>query len=85
MNGLSHLYHLDESTFILRDIRSNFSFLLHFSMKFVSANRIAPDAVSHLGLFRLPMSHKTDSRLVWVNMHSLLQFDVYSSETLHVF
>ena len=41
-------------------------------MKFMSANRIAPDgtprfALSHLGLFCLPMSHKKDARLVWVN------------------
>ena len=42
-NGLSHPYHLNESTFIFRGIRSDFSFLFHFSMKFVSANRIAPD------------------------------------------
>ena len=50
---------------------SNFSFLFHFSMKIVSANRIAPDgmprfAASHLGLFYLPMSHKKDARLIWV-------------------
>ena len=32
-NGLSHPYHLDESTFIYRGIRSDFSFLFHFSMK----------------------------------------------------
>ena len=39
----------------------------------MSANRIhvAPDgaprfAASHLGLFCLPMSHKTDARLIWV-------------------
>ena len=32
-NGLSHPYQLDESTFIFRGIGSNFSFLLHFSMK----------------------------------------------------
>ena len=41
-------------------------------MKFMSANRIAPDgtpcfAASHLGLFCLPMSHKNDARLIWVN------------------
>ena len=58
-NGLSHPYHLDESTSICRGIRSNFSFLFHFSMKFLQANRIAPDwtprfAASHLGLFCLP-------------------------------
>ena len=70
-NGISHPYHLDESIFIFRDIRSIFSFLFHFSMKIISANRIAPDgmprfAVSHLGLFCLPMSHKKDVRLIWV-------------------
>ena len=32
-NGLSNLYHLDESTSILRDIWSSFSFLFHFSTK----------------------------------------------------
>ena len=41
-------------------------------MKFVLANRIAPDgtpsfAMSHYGLFCLPMSHKKDARLIWVN------------------
>ena len=69
MNGLSHSYHLDESTFILRDIRSYFEFLTNFSMKFLLTNRIAPDgaplaAVSHLGLFCLPMPHKKDTRLI---------------------
>ena len=44
---------------------------VHFSMKFLSTNRIAPDgmprfAASHLGLFCLPMSHKKDARLTWV-------------------
>ena len=38
-------------------------------MKFLCANRIAPDgtprsAASHLGLYCLPMSHKRDARLV---------------------
>ena len=42
-NGLSHLYHLDESTSIFRGIRSNFSFLFNFSIKIMSANRKAPD------------------------------------------
>ena len=67
-NGLSHPYHLDDSTFIVRGIRSMFSFLFHFSMKILLANTIAPDgtlrfAASHLGLFCLPMSHKKDARL----------------------
>ena len=73
-NGLSHPYHLDESTFIYRGLRSDFSFLFHFSKKFMQANRIAPDvtprfAASHLGLFCLPMSHKKDVKLIWVNTH----------------
>ena len=65
-NGFSHHYHLDEFIFIFRGVRSDF--LSHFSMKFLCANRIAPDgtphsAASHLGLFCLPMSHKRDARL----------------------
>ena len=67
-NGFSHHYHLGQSTLIIRGIRSDFEFLFHFSMKFLLANRIAPDgtprsAASHLGLFCLPMSHKRDARL----------------------
>ena len=70
-NGLSHHYHLDESILTFRDIRYNFSFLFHFSMKIKIANSIAPDctprfAASHLGLFCLPMSHKKNARLKWV-------------------
>ena len=54
---------LKELTFIF--------YLFHFSMKNMSANRIAPDgtprlAASHLGLFCLPLSHKKDARLIWV-------------------
>ena len=72
-NGLSHPYHLEESTFIFRGIRSNFSFLFIFSMEIKIANRIAPDGTprfvaSHLGIFRLPMSHKKDTRLILVNL-----------------
>ena len=68
--GTSYPYHLDESIFILRGIGSNFSFLFYFTIKIISANRIASDGtpqnrtphfvVSHLGLFCLPMSHKKD-------------------------
>ena len=58
-------------TFIFRGSGSDFSFLFQFSMKFMSANKIAPYgklrfAASHLGLFCLPMSHKKDARLIWV-------------------
>ena len=73
MNGLSHCYQLDESIYILRGVRSIFSFLFHFSMKFMSTNRIAPDGTphfvaSHLGIFCLPMSHEKDARLIWVKL-----------------
>ena len=67
-NRFSHHYHLGESFFIMKGVRSDFLFLSHFSMKFLNANRMAPDgtprsAASHLGLFCLPMSHKRDARL----------------------
>ena len=66
-NGFSHHYQLDESTFIFMGVRSDFYFLSHFLMKFLCANRIAPDgtprsAASHLGLCCLPMCHKKDAR-----------------------
>ena len=43
-------------------------FLSHFSMKFLFANRIAPEGLSrssasNLGLYRLPMSHTKDTSL----------------------
>ena len=65
-----HPYHLDESILIFRGIKSYFSFLIKFSMKFMKAKKIAPDgtpcfAASHLGLFCLPMSHKKDARLIF--------------------
>ena len=55
-NGLSHPYQLVESIFILGASGLILSFLFHFSMKFIYANRIAPDgtprfAASHRGLF----------------------------------
>ena len=68
-NGLYHPYQLDESTFVKRGVRRNCSF---FDEKFKRANRIAQDgtprfAASHLRLFCLPLSHKKDARLIWVN------------------
>ena len=44
-------------------------------MKFIKANRIALDgtpriAASHLGLFCLPMSHKKNTRLIWIKLIS---------------
>ena len=62
-NGLSHRYQMGDSTFIFSGLRSVFifSFLFHFSIEIMLANRIGPDgtprfAASHLGLFCLPMS-----------------------------
>ena len=71
--GVSHPYQLDDSTVIYRDISCIFSFLFHFSMKFFQANKIAPDgtprfSAAHLRLFCLPMSHKKDAILIWVNL-----------------
>ena len=50
---------------IFRGVRSNFFiFISFFSMKFMSANRKAPEGMPHftashdLGLFCLPISHK---------------------------
>ena len=68
-NGFCHHYQLDESTFIFRDVRNDFYVLSDFSMKFLCANRIAPDgtlrsAASHLGLYCLPMYHKKGARLI---------------------
>ena len=76
MNVVSHHYQLGESTFILRGVRSDLYFLSRFTMKFLSANRIAPDgtlrsAVSHLGLCYLPMFLKKDVRLKLVNSSSI--------------
>ena len=48
-NGLSHSYHFDEFTFIYRDLMSIFFILFHFSMKFMYANRIAPDGTPRFG------------------------------------
>ena len=66
---------MDKSTFIFRGIRSNFSFLFHFSMEIMSANRIhvAPDGTP--GLFCLPMTHKEDVWLIWVNKLFRFKFD----------
>ena len=54
-NGLPHPYHLD-----FRGIRSIFSFLFHFLMKFMKVNRMIPKgtprfSASRLGLFCLSM------------------------------
>ena len=48
MNGFSHHYQLGEYTFIFRGFRHDFKMLLHFLMKFLYANRIAPDGKPHI-------------------------------------
>ena len=61
---------------MFRGVRGDFLFLSHFAMKFLQANRIAPDgrprsAASHLGLCCLPMSHKEDARLKFLSLWTL--------------
>ena len=65
-------YQLDESNFVFRGVRCDLYFLsgvIFFIFYLIlCANRIAPDgtprsAASHLGLYRLPMSHKRDAML----------------------
>ena len=78
-NAFSHHYQLGESNFIFRSVRSNFYVLSHFSMKFLCANRIAPDrtsrsVASHMGLLCLPTSHKKDARLIRVNSSAFYGF-----------
>ena len=71
-SGLAHPYHLDESTFNFRDIRSSFFISISFfkenhASKQNSLDGILRFAASHLGLFCLSMSHKKDARFIWVN------------------
>ena len=64
-------------------------------MKFMWANRIAPDgmprfAASNLGLFCLPMSHKKDARLIWVKksekmLELYLKFNGNSAALIYLF
>ena len=59
-------------------------------MKFVSANRIAPDgtprfAASHLGLFCLPMSHKKDARLIWAYYSSVRTMNHHGKQINQVY
>ena len=51
-NGLSRPYHLDEPNFILRGVKSDFSFL----MKFFLVYRKAPDG-----------THKKNARLIMMS------------------
>ena len=60
---------LGKSTFSFKGISNDFSFLIHFLVNFLFANKTAPaemlhSAVSHLGIYCLPMSHKKGARLI---------------------
>ena len=62
-NGLSNQF--DDCTFFLRGIGTVFLlFLFHFSI----TNHVSRQNSSDVGLFSLPLSHKTDARLIWFNM-----------------
>ena len=54
--------------FISSRIRSNCSFLFHFSMKIMSANRIASDGTPRFGIsgaILFAYVPKKDARLIW--------------------
>ena len=53
-----------------------FSFLFYFEKIFVLANSEDPDQTprSDLGLHCLPVSHKGDARLIWVNKTKTVYF-----------
>ena len=77
-NAIAHHCHLGETTFIYREIRTNFIFVSHFFfINFLYASRITQGgmsrfAASHLGLNRLPMSLKMMSGL-----NELISLQVY--------
>ena len=69
------------SPLFFRGVRSDFYFLCDFLMKFLCANRIAPDgmlrsAASHLGHFCLPR----DARLKCVKNNIFLFFSFFNFE-----
>ena len=73
-NGLSHLYQLDLSTFIFRGIKSAIFIFISFFDEIPVNKQNSPrwDAAFcgvTAGLFYLPMPHKKDARLIWVNEH----------------
>ena len=62
--------------------------LFHFSMKVLQGKRIARDgtphfAVSHLGLFCLPMSHKKGRRTYVALVRSHALFAVHQTSWMH--
>ena len=72
LNVFSHPYQLDESISNFRVVGWYFSFLFKFQKKLLLTNSGKPDqtpnfATSDLVLQCLPMSHKKDAWLVWVD------------------
>ena len=70
-NGFSNSYQLDQSIFIIRVVGWYFSFFKIFIELSIS-KQCNPDQTLHssasgLGLHCLPMSHKEDARLIWIN------------------
>ena len=88
-NGFSHHYQLDESTFISRGVRSDFQFLSHFFMKFLQANRIAPDGTPRSAcpcpIKRTPGSNELiiKNNNIYCFIFIFLHFNYKS--TLHIF
>ena len=65
---MDFLYYLDESTSIFRGNRSNcFIFVSFFQWKLCKQTKKRQMGRRHLGLYCLPMPHKKDARLIWVN------------------
>ena len=64
-NGISHCYHLDQSIFILRVVF--YIFMEHSVCKQWRGDQMPHSAASGLGLHCLPMSHKKEARLIWIN------------------
>ena len=70
-NGIPHCYQLDQYISIIRVVGFFFPFLFKFNRTFCKKNGGDPDQTQHsvvsdLGLHFLPMSHKKDTRLIWV-------------------
>ena len=73
LNRISHYYQWDRYISVLRVVSRYFTFSFKFSLNILLANSGDPHQMPHsvpsdLGLHCLPMSHKKEARLLWVNM-----------------
>ena len=72
LNGISRRYQLEQSISVLRDVRWYFfHFYSNFNRKLCKQTVETPhqtlrSVASDLGLYYLPMSHKKDTRHIWV-------------------